>query len=101
MYIPKTDNITIGKRLVFKGSIRLRDFGSINERMTNAKAPIPKRQTVTSIPDTPDNLTKNSELACPHIPKKAEKYAITIINLFWNKNESKIFSYNSKFKNVD
>ena len=33
------------------------------ETIINTKPPIPKRHTVTSIPETPDNFTKNSELA--------------------------------------
>ena len=69
--MPRTDKANMGKKSVFKGNIRSLDFGLISESINNANPPIPKRQTVTSGPETPDNLTKNSELACPHIPKNA------------------------------
>ena len=98
--IPKTDNIAIGRKLVFKGEMRSRDFGSNNERINNAKPPIPKRQTVTSIPETPESLTKNSELAWPHIPKNAAQYAKNIINLFFFKNKSNLFPLIIVLKNM-
>ena len=68
----------MGKKSVFKGEIKFRDLGLIRDNNNKAKPPIPKRQTVTSMPETPDSFTKNSELACPHMPKNAEIYAIII-----------------------
>ena len=50
-------------------------------KIKSAKPPNPNLQTETSTPDIPDNFTKNSELAWPHTPKKAAKYAKIIIVL--------------------
>jgi len=50
-------------------------------RIKSANPPNPNLQTETSTPVIPDSYTKNSELACPHTPKKAAKYANMIIVL--------------------
>ena len=42
-------------------------------RIKSANPPNPNLQTETSTPVIPDSFTKNSELACPHTPKKAAK----------------------------
>ena len=57
------------------GFIKFLDDGLIKHNINKANPPKPNLQTETSTPEIPESLTKNSELAWPHTPKNAEKYA--------------------------
>ena len=71
----------MGKGFFFSGIIKFLELGVNRHNNKSASPPNPNLHTETSTPETPDNFTKNSELAWPQTPRKAEKYAKIIILL--------------------
>jgi hypothetical protein len=62
----------MGKGFFLRGFIKFLELGIERHNNKSANPPNPNRHTETSTPEMPDNFTKNSELACPQTPRKAD-----------------------------
>ena len=71
--IPNTERKTIGRGSVLSGVIKFLELGINRLNSKSASPPNPNLHTDTSTPEMPDSFTKNSELAWPQTPRKADK----------------------------